>query len=159
MPASNPRITVTVTPSVAAVLAKFSQVTGRSQSSMVGDILSEATPMMTKMIKVIEAAKAVEKDMAASLIEPFDKAQAHVEHQLGLALDSATNTADDLLHSVEAVARRNAQGRKRSDRALPRPALSSASRTSPLSNRGGKPPADGEPKMRKSLNKNEKGKK
>jgi hypothetical protein len=151
MPTLNPRITITVTPHVAAVLSRFSQVTGRSQSSMVGEILSEAAPMIAKMIKVIEAAKAVEKDLAASLIEPFDKAQAHIEKQLGLALETANTTTGDLLHKVEAIGRRNTRRKKSSERALLRPALSVGSNRPPLSNRGGKPAGGVGVKKAKSL--------
>ncbi len=159
MPTLNPRITVTVTPRVAAALSRFSQVTGRSQSAMVGEILEESVPMMTKMIKVIEAAKSVESTMAASLMEPFETAQAHIEKQLGLSLDAADAISSDLLADVEAIGRRSARAKKVGSRAIGPAPTSPITAAPPLSNRGGKPVRVGKGQKAKSLNSQRKGKK
>lgn len=130
----NPRITITVTPRVNAALDQFSSVTGKSKSAMVGEILDESVPMLTKMIKVMQAAKSMEKDMAAKVIAPFEDAHAHIEKQLGLTLEDFEGTTDDMLRQMEAIGRRarRAPGSPRvaGTGGTPKPA--------PLSNRGGK---------------------
>lgn len=143
----NPRITITVTPRVNAALDRFSVVTGKSKSAMVGEILDESVPMLTKMIKVMEAAKAMEQDMAAKVIAPFQKAHDHIETQLGLTLHDFDGTADTLLHEMELISRR-----VRPDAGRPNVVGSGArSNPVPLSNRGGKHRAKEVGKTAKSL--------
>ena len=57
MPAKNPRLTITLQPTLAAQLRKLSELTGNSQSSLIGDLLEGSGPVFDRMIKVMEAAK------------------------------------------------------------------------------------------------------
>lgn len=156
MAALNPRITITVTPRVKATLDRFSTVTGKSKSSLVGEILDESVPMFVKMIKVMEAAKSMQKDLAVKVVEPFEDAQAHIEMQLGLTLADIDTTADTLLRNMESIGRRM---RRKAGASREAAASGRAAQHSPLSNRGGRHTTDREAKNRKPLISKAKGKK
>lgn len=155
MPTLNPRITITLTPRVHAALNRFSELTGKSKSSMVGEILEESIPMFLKLIKVIEAAKLANDSIAAKIVAPFNKAQAQVESQLGLAWDSMDGITDDLLHDVEQITRRS--GRTGAVRRAKPPAGDRPALPSPISNRGGRTLPDRAIKRRKPLTRKAKG--
>ena len=158
MAALNPRITVTVTPRVDAVLKRFSTLTGKSKSAMVGEILDESFPMFAKMVKVFEAAERAQKEMASNVVQPFAKAQEHLEGQLNLSMDSLNFAADDLLRDVENIGRR--KGRRAA--VVPRVATVPAARRplpGPLSNRGGRTPTTTVDKSPKPLSRKAKAKK
>lgn len=149
MPTPNPRISVTLTPKTAAALQRFSHLANKSQSSMISEMLDESVPMLLKMIRVIEAANKARDSMAATLVEPFQKAHQQIEHQLGLSLDSCASLTDDLLNTVEKVSRRTARTRAGSRPQVgPAPASDAPP---PLSNRGGRTPPSMRTKRAKSL--------
>ena len=71
MPTQNPRLTVTLEPSVAARLRRVSELTGNSQGSMVADILSQSAPVFDRLIKLLEAAEVAQvaaREEAASRV-------------------------------------------------------------------------------------------
>jgi len=117
-----PRITVTLTPEVHALLKRMSELTRGSQSSFVGDLLSQCSPVLSRMVEVLEAA---EKMRGEALRVPdeikagLDQAQSQLESQLGLVLDVVDNGFRPLLQAAEKVQRR---ARRRS--------------STPISNRG-----------------------
>ena len=61
MATKNPRLTITLTPSLAAQLRRLSELTGNSQSSLIAELLDGSGPVFDKMIQVLEAA-AIAKD-------------------------------------------------------------------------------------------------
>lgn len=136
MPTRNPRLTLTLDPSIAAQLRRMSELTGNSQASMVSEILQQSASVFDRMIHVLEAAElaqaAAKEEAAASL----DRAQAKVEKQLGLVLDMFDEGTRPLLEHVEKVRRR-----KRPERAAggaPGTGIppARAGRATPPSNRG-----------------------
>jgi hypothetical protein len=145
----NPRLSVTVTPRVDAVLTRFATATGQSKSATVGGILDESYDMLAKMVKVIEAARAAQSNMPQQVIQPFKDAHSHLEQQLGLVLADVHHTADDLLRDVEQIERRTRKAARTSTR---RGAASGRERNAPpLSNRGGKPIREKQAGRTKSL--------
>ncbi len=137
MPTLNPRITITVTPRVNAALDRICVVTRNSKSSIVGDILDESVPMLMKMIKVMEAAKTLEKDIASNVIAPFVDAQAHIEQQLGLTLDDFSATSEELIREMELISRRMRPTAPK-ERSVASTTVRSRPHLSPSSNRGGR---------------------
>ena len=79
MPAKNPRLTITLQPSLAAQLRKLSELTGNSQSSMIGELLEGSGPVFDRMIQVLEAAKKAKEAMRGRLADDMEQAQANVE--------------------------------------------------------------------------------
>jgi hypothetical protein len=106
MPTLNPRITVTLTPEVHAVMRRLATLTGDSQSSIVGELLLNALPVFQRVIATMEAAHAARAGMLGKLSGDLAGAQAEVERQAGLALDTFDDIVRPLLQEAEKVTRR-----------------------------------------------------
>ena len=137
MPATNPRLSITLAPSVAAVLRELSALTGNSQSAMVAELLEEAQPVFTRMIRILRAAEQAKKAVKEELVAGMDAAQERLEAQLGLALGEMDEFEGRLLQTAERVGRR--AGR---DAPTARAACG-ARRSPPISNRGVTPKENG----------------
>ena len=134
MPAKNPRLTITLQPSLAAQLRKLSELTGNSQSALIGDLLEGTGPVFDRMIQVLEAAKSAKESIRGKLADDMEHAQAKMEGALGLVLEGFDEFTGSLLDEAEAVTRRaRRKGRRRS--AGVSGGLGAAAPT-PISNRG-----------------------
>lgn len=134
MPATNPRITITLQPAVHAVLRRLSELTGNSQSALVGDLLAESLPTFERMAQVLAAAEALRTQgmkVPEEVAKGLDHAQARIEQQLGLALDDLDTSFRPLVAEAESIVRR--AGRAASRRP---PATGAAPVVTPPSNRG-----------------------
>ena len=134
MPAVNPRITITIKPEVAAILRRLSELTGNSQSAMVGELLGESLPLFERMVEVLEASQKLRAQAMAApseLTESLERAQARLEAQLGLALEEMDEATRPLLDAAERVPRR---GARRAPKPAPRAPRRGAK--TPPSNRG-----------------------
>lgn len=131
MPAKNPRLTITLQPSLAAQLRKLSELTGNSQSALIGDLLEGSGPVFDRMIQVLEAANTAKKVMRGKITEDMEAAQAKVEGALGMAFEGFDQLTGSLLDEAEAVTRRARRG----PAVRGRSGLGAASPT-PISNRG-----------------------
>ena len=128
MPAKNPRLTITLQPSLAAQLRKLSELTGSSQSGLIGDLLEGSGPVFDRMIQVLEAAKTAKESMRGRIAGDMEHAQMRLEQGLGMATDGFDQFPGALLDEAEAVTRR-----ARARGALHAPG---ATAPTPLSNRG-----------------------
>ena len=135
MPAKNPRLTITLNPALAVRLRKLSELTGNSQSSMIGDMLEGSEPVFDRMIQVLEAAKFAKESMRGKLSDDMEQAQARVEGALGIALDGFHEFTGTLLEEAEEVTRRAQRGGRAGEARAPRAGRAAASPT-PISNRG-----------------------
>lgn len=135
MPTQNPRLTVTLEPSVAARLRRVSELTGNSQGSMVADILSQSAPVFDRLIKLLEAAEVAQVAAREEAASRLEKAQGKIEQQLGLLLDWMDEGSRPLIDRAEEVQRRRARSAAGSARATAR-ARPAEGRATPLSNRG-----------------------
>lgn len=134
MPAINPRITITLQPAVHAVLRRLSELTGNSQSALVGELLAESLPTFERMAEVLAAADALRAQgmkVPEELAKGLQHTQARIEAQLGLALDDIDAGTRPLLAEAEAIGRRTGRGASRR-----RPAAGAAPSPTPPSNRG-----------------------
>lgn len=126
MATKNPRISVTVTPEAAAVLARLSSLAGGSVSSLVGELIETAFPVFERMTVALEAAKKLQEHGQLpidDIRESLDKAQARIEGQLGLCLDEMDLGVRPLLDQAEKVSRRGTRdaGGTRTPRRLTTP--------------------------------------
>ena len=128
MPAKNPRLTITLQPSLAAQLRKLSELTGNSQSGLIGELLEGSGPVFDRMIQVLEAAKTAKEAMRGRIAGDMEQAQTRLEKGLGMALEGFDQWTGSLLDEAEAVTRRG-----RASGALHAPG---ATAPTPLSNRG-----------------------
>lgn len=113
MPAVNPRITITLTPEVHSILKRLSELTGNSQSSLVGELLQTSKPVFERMAKVLEAAarlKAEGLSGSDQIRESLELAQGRLEDQLELVMEQVGGELTPLLGEAEHIPRRS--GRK-----------------------------------------------
>lgn len=110
MPAKNPRLTITLQPSLAAQLRKLSELTGNSQSALIGELLEGSGPVFDRMIQVLEAAKAAKESMRGKLADDMERAQSKMEGALGMVLEGFDEFTGSLLDEAEAVTRRARRG-------------------------------------------------
>ena len=75
MTTKNPRLTITLQPSLAAQLSKLSELTGNSQSSLIADLLDGSEPVFARLIDVLTAAKAAKLTMKGKLAQDMEDAQ------------------------------------------------------------------------------------
>ena len=128
MATKNPRLTITLKPSIAAHLRRLSQLTGNSQSALIAELLEGSEPVFERMIQVLEAAKSAQAAMKGRMVTDLEAAQAKMEGALGIVMDGFDQFTGSLLDEAEAVKRRGVGKRSaaRPDASLP----------TPLSNRG-----------------------
>lgn len=131
MPTKNPRLTITLKPSLAAQLRTLSELTGNSQSSLISELLDGSGPVFDRLIAVLQAAKVAKDSMKGKLIEDMDRAQQQIEGAFGLALDSFDTGTKSLFDEVEVVTRRARKGALAGEGSG-----RGAAQPTPLSNRG-----------------------
>lgn len=112
MPTKNPRITITLPPVTALQLRRLSELTGNSQSAMIGEILEGSEKVFDRMILVLEAAQQAKDAMKGRLAADMEAAQAKVEQHMGLVLEGFDELTLPLLDEAEAVKRRGARRSK-----------------------------------------------
>lgn len=83
MPAINPRISVTVTPEVDALLARLSAISGASKSSIIGDLVVTSVPVLDRMATIIEAAATAKAEMHTQTLENLVAAESKFAELLG----------------------------------------------------------------------------
>lgn len=107
MPAKNPRLTITIEPTLHAQLRRLSELTGNSQSGLISELLDGAGPTLDRVIKVLEIAQDAKDAIRGKLADEMDAAQAKVEAQLGLALDAFEDMSAPLIDMAETIERRS----------------------------------------------------
>ena len=143
MPTLNPRISVTLTPAVSAVLKELSVLSGNSQSSMVAELLETSVPIFEKVCTVLRAAATVQESAKTQFRVNLERAHEALEAQMGLELGRVDEIARPLLEAAEKVQRRGGGRARTGGRSGPLTGQASdektlakpASRT-PVSNRG-----------------------
>lgn len=106
MPTQNPRLSITLTPEVAAVLRELAELTGNSQSATVGELLQMSLPVFERVAAGIRAAKEIQASARAEIAEGLERAQARVEEQLGIAMADLDEGFRPSLEQAEKVRRR-----------------------------------------------------
>jgi hypothetical protein len=106
----NPRITVTLTPELHAVMRRLSELTGNSQSAIVGEMLSTSMPALVRVVKVMEAASTAQSDLNEGIASGLSRAQDRIEAQLGFALGVVDEVSLPILQAAEKVRRRGRKG-------------------------------------------------
>lgn len=141
MGTTKPRISVTLSDPTAATLRQLSELTGNSQSAIIGELLEMSQGVFSRMVRVLKAAQDAQHTVRTEIVAGIDAAQTRMEAQLGLAIEDMEQWEGKLLSEVEAVQRRAKKGGvggKRSAPASPLPAD-----LPPISNRGVTPPQKG----------------
>lgn len=130
MPAKNPRLTITLKPSTAAVLRRMSELTGNSQSALISELLEANEPVFERLALVLQAAKDAKATLNEEMASGLQQAEQRLEEQLGLVLETMNTATAPILEAAERVQRR---GRRDARSA---PADRAAAPSTPMSNRG-----------------------
>lgn len=134
MPTKNPRLTMTLSPPLAAQLRRMSELTGNSQAALVSELLEGNSAVFDRLIRLLEAARDAKGEMVAQFVEDMNAAQSKIEQQLNLsleALDVATPAPQDfppLLEGVEKVKRRAGRAAPEGPRPAGKPARTAPER-------------------------------
>lgn len=134
MSTTNPRLTITLQPSVSAQIRELSRLTGNSQSGVISELLESSSPVFERLIKVLAAAEAAKAEIGGQVKRDLEAAQIRVERQLGLILEDFGDVTRPILDQAEGIRRRARSGAARDARAPSRRASGAA--PTPLSNRG-----------------------
>jgi hypothetical protein len=131
MTTTNPRLTITLQPSVSAQIRELSRLTGSSQSGVISELLESSSPIFERLIQVLAAAETAKAELGGQVKRDLEAAQTRVERQLGLILEDFGDVTRPILSTAESITRRATPGRARSG-------TSGARRrdATPLSNRG-----------------------
>ena len=102
----NPRLTITLKPSVSAQMRELSRLTKQSQSSIISEILESSDVVFSRLIQVLTAADAAKAELSSKVKKDMEAAQTRIEHQLGLVLDDFDFTTRPILDKAERIKRR-----------------------------------------------------
>lgn len=134
MPTANPRLSITLKPSLASVLRELSELAGNSQSAIVAELLETSQPVFEKMVLVMRAAATVRDAAKQDMVSGLERAQVRLEQQLGLISAEFETFSLPVLEAAERIDRRAGRG-SAAPRADASGTVSEACKT-PLSNRG-----------------------
>lgn len=110
MPATNPRISVTVTPAVEAVLTRISASTKQSKSAIIADLLESSMPVFERMATVLEAAAHAKDTLRSQASKDMEEAEARLHQILGVTMDIFEESTAPILENAKQVQRRAARG-------------------------------------------------
>lgn len=134
MPTINPRISVTLQPQLAAILKRLSELTGNSQSALIGDLLGSSIGVFERMVSILQAAsdlKAEGMQVTDEIKDGLRLAHEKLEVQLGLVFENLDAGGKPILDAAEKLGRRAARQGARSAHGT-----AASVPAAPLSNRG-----------------------
>ena len=108
MPSKNPRLSVVLTPAVAATLAALSQATGDSASSLVRGILEQVEPALQRMLQLVIATKQAQGKIGEGARISMARVVDDLEDAMAVADARTGRVVRDLVAEVEGV-----KGRRR----------------------------------------------
>ena len=128
MPTINPRINVTLPPSLDALVARMAVHQRVSKSQVLRELLEAAEPALQRAVALMDAARAASKEARSGLARRLDQGIDDAEDTMAVLLSRLDRAQADLVSQAEAV-----EGR--------RPARRKAQRVAPAAGRVEDPPA------------------
>jgi len=108
MPSKSPRLSVVLSPALAATLAAIAVETGESSSGLVRGILEQTAPALDQMLQLVRAAKAAKGQIGAGMASSMQRATDDLQDALAVGMSRADRLTADLVDQAEAV-----KGRRR----------------------------------------------
>lgn len=137
MPAVNPRISVTITPEIDALLSRLSIASGASKSAIIGDLVATSFPVLDRMVTIIEAAATAKAEMHTQAIENLIAAESKFAELLGSSHELFDQVTLPLLQESEALDESDAAPERTHGRTRKRPpARADSAPRPPLVTRG-----------------------
>jgi hypothetical protein len=132
MPTLNPRVNVTLSPSLDRLVQRLAKHQGVSKSQVLRELLETAEPALQRVVLLMDAASKAQKEVRNGLARSLGKAQDSIEGDLSAGLRSLDAITSDLVTQAEAV-RGKRPPRKR---VSPARGGAPAPKNPPASNRG-----------------------
>jgi hypothetical protein len=145
MPTTNPRINVTLSPSLDLVVSRMATHQRVSKSQVLRELLEAAEPALQRAVALMDAAKTASTEARAGLARRMDRGIEHAEDAMAVILSRLERAETDLVSQAEAVkGRRPARQPGGARSARPGAALVAVvPGNPPASNRGVKSPRKG----------------
>ena len=105
-PMKNPRITITLKPEVHAIIKELSRLNDESQSAIIGSMLEHVSPVLTRMVSIMQAAEQAKDAVRGRLVGDMEAAQAKVEKSLGIVMAEFEAMEQPFLDLFDDVKRR-----------------------------------------------------
>ena len=132
MPSKNPRLSVVLSPALAATLAAVAQESGESASSLVRGLLDQAHPALERMLQLIRAANAAKGQIGTGVGNSLQRVVDDLEEALVVADVRASRVINDLVSQAEEV-----KGRRRRGAGAAGPAAAESSTPVPVTRGSG----------------------
>lgn len=140
MPTLNPRVNVTLSPSLDSLVGRLAKLERVSKSMVLRELLEAAEPALQAAVAMMDAAKGAGVEARKRIANDMQKtmdAAAGVQH---LALQVAANNTRDIVAQAEAIRGRRPSRQTRvsvaAGTAIGRPVVTKAAKRPPASNRG-----------------------
>lgn len=136
MPTVNPRVNVTLSPSLDSLVARMAGLQGVSKSQVLRELLEAAEPALQRAAALMEAASRVKVQVLEGLGASLEKAQDKAEAQLSVHLAAMEAMTGDLVAEAQAVRGRRPPARGQRAGAGAPVAAAAVPPNPPASNRG-----------------------
>lgn len=140
MPTQNPRVQVTLSPSLDALVAQLAKHQRSSKAQVLRELLETAEPALQRVAALMDAASKASSEVHRGFAKSLDRAQTQIETALDSALQSVDAKTGDLVAIAEAVRSRRPARSAPAPKALSAPAAPLQRRSKPKdppsSNRG-----------------------
>lgn len=130
MPTLNPRVNVTLSPSLDALVSHMARLQRSSKSQVLRELLEAAEPALQRAVALMDAASKASAELHGKLAKSLEDAQERAEDGIAVMLSRMDRMTDDLVTQAEAV-----RGRRPARALAHSPAVSGAPNP-PASNRG-----------------------
>jgi len=101
--AKNPRISITLKPTLYSALVRYSNISGTSISGVVSELLNDAEPLLERLSVVMETAKNAEGELKMALREGLETSEENLRNQLSVLMTDLSD-AGDLFSQIEQAA-------------------------------------------------------
>ena len=145
MPTLNPRINVTLSPSLDALVSRMAGHQRVSKSQVLRELLEAAEPALQRAVMLMDAARAASTEARAGLARKLDRGIDDAEDTMAVLLSRLDRAQADLVSQAEAV-----QGKRAARRKAQRVAPAGGVGDPPASNRGVKSRKTGRAGARKA---------
>lgn len=103
MPTNNPRVNVTLPPSLEQLVGRMAVLTRTSKSQVLRELLEAAEPALQRAVALMDAASKASKGVREGLALALDKTQAEAEREASRQLAAFDSMQGDLVAEAEAV--------------------------------------------------------
>jgi hypothetical protein len=111
MPTNNPRVQVTLSPSLDALVQSLASHSNASKSQVLRELLEAAEPALRRAVALMDAASQATKEVHSGIARSLDRAQTRIERSMQEAMSQLDATTGDLVAQAEAVRARRPSSR------------------------------------------------